>query len=38
MLYLSDTYYDEDVDKEEREFRGEGQSPGGTIFYYPGVD
>ena len=27
-VFLSEEYYDEDVDKEEREFRGEGQSPG----------
>ena len=32
MLYVSEEYYDEDVDKEEREFSGEEQSPGGTIF------
>ena len=32
MLYVSEEYYDEDVDKEEREFRGEEQSLGGTIF------
>ena len=28
-LLVSDEYYDEDVDKEEREFRGEGQTSGG---------
>ena len=28
-LFFSDNYYDEEIDKEEREFRGEGVSPSG---------
>ena len=28
-LFVSDNYYDEEIDKEEREFRGEGVSPSG---------
>ena len=34
-LFLSEEYYDEDVDKEKREFRGEGQNPvGGQYFSF----
>ena len=32
LLFVSDKYYEEDVDKEEREFRGRGRLWGGTIF------
>ena len=32
-LFLSEEYYDEGVDKEEREFRGERQSPGGEQYF-----